>query len=86
MHSSSFVRQLPVFMKLLTSHGVYYAVVRRFHLLRASSTFLHYSLSRLIGPTWRVDCTICSYSEMAKFSSEMHYRFPAELPIAPKFT
>ena len=79
------MRHLQSFVKLFTSHGAYYALVHRLLLLllRALSIFLHYSLSRLIGPTWRMDCTICS---MANFPSELHYRFPAEFPIAPKLT
>ena len=77
------MRHLPIFMKLFTSNGAYYALVHRlfFLLLRALITFLHYSLLRLIGPTWRMDCTICS---IANLPSELHYRFPAEIPIAPK--
>ena len=74
------MRHLTMFVKLFTSHGAYYASVHRLLMLRALSTFLHYSLLRLIGPTWRIDCTICS---MANLPSGLHYRLPVEILIAP---
>ena len=39
------MRHLLGFVKLFTSHGVYYAGVRRLLLLRALSKFLHYYIA-----------------------------------------